>query len=85
MEVMEDVGKRWKTCGRQGRGAGGPEEVWKAMGKCGRGGKAREIMVHYTHAEAVYLSLEVLDLTFRTKANAVKAERKEKYEFKLKH
>jgi len=36
-------GSQWKTCGRQGRGAGGSGEVWKAVGKCGRDGKAREV------------------------------------------
>jgi len=29
------------------RGAGGLEEVWKAVGKCGRGRKAWEVMVRY--------------------------------------
>ena len=50
--------KLWKSSGSSGRhvgdregvgrGAGGPEEVWKAMGKCGRGGKAQEVMVRYS-------------------------------------
>jgi len=31
-----------------GRGAGGPEEVRKAMEKCRRGGKAQEVTVHYS-------------------------------------
>jgi len=35
--------------GGVGRGVGGPEEVWKAVGKCGRGGKARKVTVHYKH------------------------------------
>ena len=49
---------------------GDREGVRKRSGRPweGRGGKAREIMIHYTHAEAVYLSLEVLDLTFKNKS-----------------
>jgi len=52
VEVVEVVGKQWKTCERHGkgwkgcgrvrRGAGGLEKVWKAVGKCGRDGKAQE-------------------------------------------
>ena len=41
-------GRGRKGCGRVGRGAGGPEEVQKAVGKCGRGGKAREVTLRYT-------------------------------------
>ena len=57
MEVVGSHGSRWKVGGRQGRGrkgcrrvgrgAGGPEEVRKAVGKCGRGRKAQEVTVHY--------------------------------------
>ena len=34
------------------RGAGGPEEVRKAVRKCERGGKAREVTVRYTSRES---------------------------------
>jgi len=34
-----------------GRGPGGSEEVRKAVGKCGRDGKAQEVTVHYTAPE----------------------------------
>jgi len=51
-EAVEDVGKRVEDREGVGRGAGGaggtgrgPEEVQKAVGKCGRGGKAREVTV----------------------------------------
>ena len=40
-------GSRQEAGGRQGRGVGGSGEVQKATGKCGRGGKAREVTVHY--------------------------------------
>ena len=54
-EVVEDIGKRWKTLGSGGRhweavedmwetgkGLEGVREVRKAVGKCGRDGKAPE-------------------------------------------
>jgi len=54
-EAVEDVGKRVEDREGVGRGAGGaggaggtgrgPEEVQKAVGKCGRGGKAQEVTV----------------------------------------
>ena len=39
-----------------GRGLGGLEEVWKAMGKCRRGGKAREVTVHYSDPLSLFSS-----------------------------
>jgi len=52
VEDVEDVGKHWKmsgSSGRQvedrkgvGRGVGGLEEVWKAVGECRRDRKAQE-------------------------------------------
>ena len=39
-------GSRWET----GKGSEGVREVWKAVGKCGRDGKAWEVTVHYTPA-----------------------------------
>ena len=39
MEVGGRQGRGRKGFGRFGRGAGGSEEVRKAVGKCGRGGK----------------------------------------------
>ena len=60
VEVVEDIGKQWKTCGRQGRGwkgcgrvGRGPEEVQKAVGKCRRGRKAQEVTVRYKCARKV--------------------------------
>ena len=47
-EAVEDVGKRVEDREGVRRGAGGAGEVRKAVGKCGRGGKAREVMVHYS-------------------------------------
>ena len=49
VEVMEVVGKQVGDKEGVGRGAGGPEEVRKVVGKCGRGGKARKVTVHYKH------------------------------------
>ena len=48
--------KPWKLLGtvedmweREGvrKGAGGPEEVWKVVGKCRRDGKAQEVTARY--------------------------------------
>jgi len=84
VEAMEVVGKQWKTCGRQGRGwkgfgrcrrgAGGPEEVRKAVGKCRRGGKAWEVTVCYMFHDfksqpailsAIPQEISILCLVFR--------------------
>jgi len=48
VEVVEVVGKRVEDREGVGRGAGRLGEVRKAMGKCGRGGKAWEVTVHCT-------------------------------------
>jgi len=53
VEASGSSGSRWEAVeDREGvrRGAGGagdPEEVRKAVGKCGRGGKTWEVMVRY--------------------------------------
>jgi len=50
-EDMEGSGRHVEDKEGIRRGAGGAgevQEVWKAMGKCGRGGKAWEVMVCYT-------------------------------------
>jgi len=50
-EAVEDVGKRVEDREGVGRGAGGAgevREVQKAVGKCGRGGKAQGVTVRYS-------------------------------------
>ena len=46
-EVVEVIGKRVGDREGVGRGAGGSGEVREVVGKCGRGGKAREVTVRY--------------------------------------
>ena len=46
-EACGRQGRGRKGCRRVGRGPGGPEEVQKVVGKCGRGGKAWEVTVCY--------------------------------------
>ena len=66
-------GRGRKGCGRVGRG---PEEVRKAMGKFGRGGKAREVMVHYTlHLSTMCVSMGTLRGSVRATTVGQGAER----------
>jgi len=68
-------GRGRKGCGRVGRGAGGPEEVRKVMGKCGRGVKAQEVTVRYRGVEGKWALKRAQNSTFRWWKQAVHQKR----------
>ena len=52
-DAVEDVGKRMEDREGVEGGLGGSGEVRKVVGKCGRGGKAWKVTVHYRRVSSV--------------------------------